>query len=141
MRELELPKPDGGTYSIGKLGPMDQWKITKRFMAQVKRNFDRWTREEKIAGRNPKEGDFSEPSLEFTLSEMSDEDSGIIIATALSAVQKKQDGGAWAPVLAPGTTRIQFAEMQQEAMIALTVAVIMDNITSFFPSGQPNSPA
>lgn len=140
-RELTLPAPDGHTYSIGTLDAMQQWAIAKRFLSQVHKERDAWELAERNAGRTPDDKDYKEPSLNFILSGMSDEDSNKVIATALTAVQRRADTGGWSPVVTHGTNRLQFSDMKMEALIALTFAVIRDNIDSFFTTEQPDSTA
>jgi len=151
-RELTLPAPDGHTYQIGTLDAMQQWAIAKRFLNQVHLRREAWEQAEKAAGRNPDEntwtdgsGDnrkgFREPSLESLLSGMSDEDSQTVIHTAMRAVTRRGEQGGWFPVMTQGTNKMQFADMKMEALIALTFAVMRDNIDSFFTTEQPDSTA
>lgn len=137
-REITLPPPDGHTYSIGTLDAMQQWAIAKRFLSQVNKERTAWELAEKNAGRVPDESTYREPSLNFILSGMSDEDSNKVISTALVAVQRKNENGGWSPVVTLGTNRLQFSDMKMEALIALTFAVIRDNIDSFFTIEQPD---
>jgi len=141
-RELTLPSPDGHTYLIGTLDAMQQWSIAKRFLSQVRKERDAWEfTYERNTGRKPEEDSYREPSLNFILSAMSDEDSKQVIAVALTAVQRKHDQGGYAQIITPGTNRLQFSDMKMEALIALTFAVMRDNIDSFFTTGQPDSTA
>lgn len=142
-REITLPPPDGHTYTIGTLDAMQQWAIAKRFINQVHLRRDSWEQAEKLAGRNPNDNPngFREPSLESLLSGMSDEDSQTVIHTAMKAVTRKGEQGGWFPVMTQGANRLQFADMKMEALIALTFAVMRDNIDSFFTTEQQGSPA
>lgn len=138
-RELTLPSPDGHTYSIGTLNALDQWKIAKRFIEQSSRDWDAWVLSERNAGREPNRDNYFQPAVPVMFSRMSDENSIAVIGIALGVVQRRQDQGGWSPLLTPGTKLLQFADMRQEAMIALTFAVIQDNIESFFPLEQQNT--
>jgi len=151
-REITLPAPDNHTYIIETLDAMQQWAIAKRFLNQVHLRRETWEQAEKSAGRNPDEnvwvdskGDnhtgFREPSLESLLSGMSDEDSQTVIHTALRAVKRKGEQGGWFPVMTQGANRVQFGDMKMEALIALTFAVMRDNIDSFFTTEQQDSTA
>jgi|SRR5882757_7332422 len=133
-RELTLPAPDGHTYLIGTLDAMQQWAIAKRFLTQVRKDREAFEQ----ANKNT-EAEYSEPSLNFILSAMSDEDSSKVINTALIAVQRKGENGGWSPIMTAGTNRLQYADMKMEALIALTFAVMRDNIDSFFTTEQPSS--
>jgi hypothetical protein len=137
MRELTLPAPDGNTYQIGTLDAMSQWTIAKRFLSYVRKEREAWEKEEMGAGRTPEDVNYREPSLNGILSGMSDEDSQIVINTALRAVTRRGEQGGWFPVMTQGTNRLQFADMKMEALIALTFAVMRDNIDSFFIIEQP----
>lgn len=133
-REITLPAPDSHTYLIGTLDAMQQWAIAKRFLNQVRKEREAWEAVNK-------EVDFSEPSLNSLLSAMSDDDSKTVINIAMGAIQRKGDNGGWFPVMTQGTSKMQFADMKMEALIALTFAVMKDNIDSFFTTEQPDSTA
>lgn len=133
-RELTLPAPDGHTYQIGTLDAMQQWAIAKRFLTQVRKEREAWEKDPSNA-----ELEYREPSLNFILSALSDEDSSKVINIALTAVQRKGDNGGWFPVMTKGMNMLQFADMKMEALIALTFAVMRDNIDSFFTTEQPSS--
>ena len=137
MREITLPPPDGNTYQIGKLNAMDQWTIAKRFLSYVQKEREEWEQKEIAAGRTPDIANYRGSSLESVLSNLSDEDSQTVIYTALRAVMRKESQGAWSDVLTKGTNRLQYADMKMEALIALTFAVMRDNIDSFFTTEQP----
>jgi hypothetical protein len=135
-RELTLPAPDGHTYQIGTLDAMQQWAIAKRFINQANSRKEAWERENDNSDNSKT---FREPSLESLLSGMSDEDSQTVIHTALRAVTRRGEQGGWFPVMTQGTNKMQFADMKMEALIALTFAVMRDNIDSFFTTEQPDS--
>jgi hypothetical protein len=133
-REITLPAPDSHTYLIGTLDAMKQWAIAKRFLNQARKEKEQWESNPANQGK-----EFQGPSLESLLSALSDEDSNTVINTALGAVQRKGDNGGWSPVMTQGTKMLQFADMKMEALIALTFAVMRDNIDSFFTTEQPDS--
>lgn len=138
MREITLPPPDGNTYQIGKLDAMQQWTIAKRFLNYSQKERDAWERGEMAAGRIVNLENFRGSAIQDVLSGMSDEDSQIVINTALRAVKRRGEQGGWSDVMTQGTNRLQFADMKMEALIALTFAVMKDNIDSFFSTEQPN---
>lgn len=149
-REITLPAPDSHTYLIGTLDAMKQWAIAKRFFSQARKEREEWEQKEISAGRKPEDfkwldgkGNehfgFKDPGLYSLIYAMSDEESNVVIYTSLLAVQRKGDNGGWFPVMTQGTNRLQFADMKMESLIALTFAVIEDNIDSFFTTEQPDS--
>jgi hypothetical protein len=137
MREITLPPPDGNTYQIGKLSAMEQWTIAKRFLSYVQKEREAWEQKEVSEGRTPDIANYRGSSLESVLSNLSDEDSQAVINTALRAVKRQEAQGGWSDVMTKGTNRIQYADMKMEALIALTFAVMRDNIDSFFTTEQP----
>lgn len=137
MREITLPPPDGHTYQIVTINAMEQWTIAKRFLSYVGKEREAWEQKEKSAGRVPDIDNYKGSSLEGVLSGMSDEDSQTVIYTALKAVKRQEAQGGWSKVLTEGTNRLQFSDMKMEALIALTFAVMRDNIDSFFITEQP----
>jgi hypothetical protein len=138
-REITLPMPDGHTYLIENLDAMQQWAIARRFLNQARKEHEIWEQAEKNASRNPDDGSYQEPSLHGILSAMSDEDSRAVIYMAMNAVKRKADNGGWFPVITKGANMLQFADMKMEALIALTFAVMKDNIDSFFTTEQRDS--
>lgn len=137
MREITLPAPDGNTYQIGKLDAMQQWAIAKRFKNYALAHLEKWQKIEVESGKDANLERYKEPSLEAVLSGMSDEDSQTVINTALRAVTRRGEQGGWFPVMTVGANKMQFSDMRMEAMIALTFAVMSENIYSFFTTEQP----
>lgn len=65
---------------------------------------------------------------------LSNEDSEYVLKTCLTVVQKKQ-GDAWANVMASNGA-LMFQDLDMKTMMQLVVAVIQENMGSFFPEAQ-----
>ena len=73
------------------------------------------------------------------LSRMSDDDTDYVIDACLLVVQRKQ-GETWQSVVARNGS-LMFDDIDLPAMLQLTVAVIQQNLGSFFPGGPSASSA
>jgi hypothetical protein len=73
------------------------------------------------------------------LSKMSDKDTDYVIDTCLLVVQRRQ-GDAWQSVTARDGS-LMFDDIDLPALLQLTVAVIQQNLGSFFPAGPSTSTA
>jgi hypothetical protein len=74
-----------------------------------------------------------------TLSKMTDEDVDYVVDTCLAVCKRKAtERGGWVNVM-NAAGGIQFADMQMDALLALTAAVIEKDIMPFFPIGRLQS--
>jgi hypothetical protein len=82
--------------------------------------------------------------LAIEISKMKDEDVDYVIDNCLAVCERKQEVGGtvgYAPVRAPNSTRLMFADIDASALMELTAAVVEENLKGFFPTAQPASPA
>lgn len=74
----------------------------------------------------------------------SDADRDEIVNRCLGVCKREEKAGAgsqWADVLASGTTRLMYEDIELPEQIKLCIAAIKENLGSFFPIAQPQSPA
>jgi hypothetical protein len=133
----------GVDYAIGTLDAMKQFHVARRLaplLAGMVGTFGP-APEEKPADapetQIPKEPMDLAP-LAAALAEMDDKTSEYIILTCL-AVVKKKDGGAWCAMVSRG--RLMYDNLDLATMIELTVEVVKENLTNFFPGAPATSPA
>lgn len=131
----------GNEYRIGKLPPFKQFHIARRLApilsaigsAALSLPNDAAPAVKQAASD---EDDFA-ALLKFvgpiasSLSQLSDDDTEYVLNTCLGAVQRKS-GNGWAKVLA-SNSKLMFEDIDLPTMTQLTIAVIKENLGSFFP--------
>lgn len=126
---------NGQKYRIGKLTPKEQFHVARRLVPLLT-GLAGAAMPSVLAGVTDAaaltDDALGQILLAFSggLSKMSNEDSEYVIDTCLSAVQRKQ-GEIWAPVLVKGG--MMFADIRLPDMVQLVVAVVQENLGSFFP--------
>lgn len=122
----------GNRYRPGRrLSAMEQFHVTRRLgpalvicgvtwqMMQdgVQVSLDDWVA---VAG----------PVMEI-VSKMSDADVEYVILTCLQALERESTGGHWSGLVAPDGKSMMFADIDQAAMIRLTLDVLRTNLANF----------
>lgn len=125
----ELPLGED-TYQIGRLPAMSQFHVTRR-IAPVLASMG-----VSVVSALRSGGDVDESNLSAIMgtaselvAKMSNEDVEYVIFTCLSVVRKRQ-GDRWAAVV--NGRNFQFQDMDMPLMLRLTVAVLKENMGSFF---------
>lgn len=131
---------NGITFSFGRLSPMKQFHIARR-LAPLLSGAMKALKQAKDEGRE-EESAFSVvlPSIAEVISRMTDEDSEYVVTTCLSVCKRQTDQKTWAPVVA-NNGQMMYNDMTLDVMIGLTVAVIKENMGSFFLEEATSSPA
>jgi hypothetical protein len=74
------------------------------------------------------------------LATMPQDDVDFVLHTCLAAVRVQQaDGKSSIGLYDKGSKQLRYQDLKMPAMLQLTIAVIKDNLGSFFPLGQPES--
>ena len=119
----------GVTYQAGKLDAMRQFHVTRRLAPFLP----------KLAGAGlPSDpGSLSQAAvfaflepLAACVAAMSDADAEYVLHTCLSVVERRQDAGGWAKVMAGG--RLMFEDMDMAAMLVCAFHVLQHNLSGFF---------
>jgi hypothetical protein len=128
----------GNNYNIGKIPTLKQLHVARRlapFLAALVGSF-------KESGDLTGSGSFEDKLLSIAagpvaevFSKMTDEDVDYIINECLSACKREQSG--WHAVMKNGV--LMYQDIQLDTLMALTFAVIQENLGSFFPTSQPKS--
>jgi maleate cis-trans isomerase len=125
----ELPLGED-SYQIGRLAAMSQFHVTRK-IAPVLASMGVSVVSALRSGSELGEENLS--SIMGTASElvarMSNEDVEYVIFTCLSVVRKRQ-GDRWAAVV--NGKNFQFQDMDMQLMLRLTIAVLKENMGSFF---------
>lgn len=128
MSELTIAECN---YRTGKMNALQQFHVTRRLGPMLA-----------VAGvtvemmRNRQsEGDLDSlmgamPHIMELLARMKDEDVNYVLFTCLSVVQRQQ-GDAWAQVIAPDGKTIMFADIDMPTMIRIVFEVLMENLANF----------
>src|SRR5438045_2587326 len=120
-------------YRISRLGAMQQFHVARR-LAPLLTAFGDIAAAKKVATDNMLQ---AIKPIASVLSTMSDEDVEYIIQTCLSVCERKQEINAanfvWANVQERTSKTICFQDIDMSIMVELTVAVIQENLGSFFP--------
>lgn len=129
----------GNTYRSSKLDAFKQFHVARRLApllsgvsSAVKTEGAQPVAEGDTPAPAPQRdfADFLEPMAD-ALAHMPDADCDYILFTCLGAVQR-QEGTAWAKVVAPGSRSLMFEDIDMGVMINITLKVIQENIGSFF---------
>ena len=68
------------------------------------------------------------------LASMSDEDSDFILGACLSLCERQSENGAsWARIWNAQANRLQFQDLNMAEMLQISIAVLKDSLSSFFP--------
>lgn len=132
LRELTIADR---TYLVGTLDCFKQFSVARRLGPLLLSFFSALT--ESPAGQDI-EALVSAP-LVAQLAKMPEEDVDHVLKTCLSVVRVKQVDGSSSPIYDAGSKQLRYQDLQMPAMMQLVVAVIKDNLGSFFPTGQPAS--
>lgn len=119
------------TYQIGRLPALSQFHVTRRVapilagmgvsVIDALRGGGKLTDDNMVAIMG---------TAAEVVSKMSDADVDYVIFTCLAVVRKRQ-GEAWAAVI--NGKQFMFQDMDMPLMMRLTVAVLKENLSSFFP--------
>jgi hypothetical protein len=117
----------GHTYRVGKLPAMRQFHVVRRLAPMLPN----------MAGLGLKPG-ASRPEdmiavlepLARAVAGMSDADAEYVIATCMSAVERKQPAGGWARMESGG--RLMFEDMDMVGMVFIVGQVLRHNLSGFF---------
>ena len=130
MNEVTI---EGINYRIGKLPAMQQLHVTRR-VAPVLATMGVSVLSAIDAGKAPSSDDSAMLDLMATamdvVAHMSDADVEYVINTCLVVCQRQQ-GERWAPVM--NGQRLMFQDLSMPTMVQLTIAVLKENLGSFFP--------
>lgn len=139
-------------YRVGKLSPMKQFHVARRIApllaalggAALSAPKDIAAIEQSDASADDAAEDSALGAIQHflqslapALASMSDEESEYIINTCLAVVKRKQNT-SFAPVIA-SNGRLMFEDIALPDMMQLTVAVIQENLGSFFPDAPGKS--
>jgi hypothetical protein len=140
MNEITLA---GNVYRIGKIDALTQFHVTRR-LAPVLASLGVGVTTLLQSGEEV--GDTLEAFLPVmgpvseVLAAMSNEDVNYVIFACLSAVQRAQAGGKYAPVTT-ATNQIMFQDIDMVVMVRLTVEVMRINLAPFFEGLRVPSPS
>jgi hypothetical protein len=154
MVETEI---NGIKFRTGKMGTFDQFHVMRRLMPLMSGLGQAFAQMPRPQLTNGEAGDEAETSPEATpdqeldvwkalepvadaLSSMPDSDCEYVLKKCLSAVQLRNDQGAWRPVFTQGQFMFE-DRIDLPTMMQLTVLVIQDNLANFFPVGQQQDTA
>jgi hypothetical protein len=136
---------DKDTYVIGALNCFEQFSVARRLAPMMATVFNTFSDiQPKLAVATDDDSKFSliaevaAGPLAEALATMKEEDVQHILTMCLAAVSKRE-GTTELSVYDRGSKRLRYSTLQMPAMINLVVNVIMDNLGSFFPTGQPSS--
>ena len=135
MREVEV---GGRTYRLGQLNAFEQWHLFRR-VAPIMAGLG----EGAVKMRNRADGgeeagdeamlDLLSPVVEV-LSQMTDAESDYIMHKCLAKVQRKNEQGAWGPVMSHG--QLLFSdEMDMATVFRLTMEMLRENRVINFSIG------
>lgn len=120
----------GFTYRIGKMPAREQFHVTRRLGPAIMGFLGSAASGGGIMGALG-------PIIDH-LSKMSDEDSDYVLDHCLSVVHRSQPNGEWAKVRAPNGA-LMFEDIELPQLINLTRAVLMENLSGFFPAAAAGS--
>jgi hypothetical protein len=137
---METVKEIGGhEYQIGKLNAFEQLHVARRLAPVLGALFSAFQGSPKLKKGEKAEDKVMElaagPVAEV-LAGMDDETVDFIINKCLSVCKRKQ-GPVWAKMTSGST--LMFQDLELDALMGLTVAVISENLGRFFPTSQPKS--
>lgn len=122
------------TYSFGKLAPRVQFHVVRRIMPAMT-NVIGVLQGLQAMGRAdvPKEEILAtcSPAIIESMGRMADEDLDYVLDHCLSVVQRQQEQGGWAPIMAPNHA-MMFADITMPQMVQLAYAALEENVGNFF---------
>lgn len=122
------------TYRIGLLNPIQQFHVSRR-LAPVLSAMGVSAFELFQAGKSLEIGDLDLmtvlSAITDMIAKMPEDDVNYIFNTCLGVVHRKQVDGRFANVWVQ--QRFVFEDIDMNAMVRLTVAVVQDNLSGFFP--------
>ena len=128
---------NGINYTIGKLDAFTQLHVARRLAPVLAGMFTAFRHAPEIA--NAADDSIlamATGPLAETLAKMSNEDVDYVVNACLSVCQRQQAKG-WAKVMVNGS--LMFSDIELDALLGLTVAVIQENLGRFFSTSQPAS--
>ncbi|VXB25187.1 putative bacteriophage protein [Burkholderia sp. 8Y] len=123
---------NGQSYRIGRLDAKKQFHVARR-LAPLLAGLGG-----ALKGKAQGFAELVSPIAD-ALAKMSDEDTDYVLDTCLSVVARQQ-GDGWQNVMVKGGGLV-FQDIDLPAMLQLTVAVVQQNLGSFFPGGPSTSTA
>jgi hypothetical protein len=144
---MNIVKLSGINYKLGKLDAFKQFHVSRRLApfyvallesakalrASLPADFDIETSKDEL--------DFvalaSSPIIEV-IATMPDADVDYILKTCMAVVSIEQSEGIYAPLMT-SAGMLMFADLSMPTMIGLTIAVVRQDLASFFPTGQTTS--
>lgn len=116
----------GATYRIGKMNALTQLHITRRLLPALVAVGIRAEdlKQKSVAGF----ADLMEPAVKL-MGQMSDEDVNYVLFRSLACATRQQ-GERFAPIV--NGERLMFEDIDMPTMVRVTVAVIQENVGSFF---------
>jgi hypothetical protein len=132
----ETVEVGGFSYRIGRIDARKQFHVSRRLMPLLARLGGAAALKSQAGadGFTKFLGPLSE-----VLSKMSDEDVDYVLDACLSVCQRIQPNGQGAPVMARGGG-MMFNDIDMGQMVQLTVHVIRENLSGFFPGATAESP-
>lgn len=132
MQELEF---DGKKYRTGKLDAFKQYHLMRKLLPLFSGLGESFARQAPLMNGNGEvpQTNFwaSLAPISQAISEMSMDDSEWILKTCLTAVSV-HNGRNWAPLTTP-SGQLMFEDTEMLTMVQLSLAVVQDNLGSFFP--------
>lgn len=132
MQELEF---DGKKYRTGKLDAFKQYHLMRKLLPLFSGLGESFARQAPLMNGNGEvpQTNFwaSLAPISQAISEMSMDDSEWILKTCLTAVSI-HNGRSWAPLTTPNG-QLMFEDTEMLTMVQLSLAVVQDNLGSFFP--------
>lgn len=126
----------GFSYRIGRIDARKQFHVSRRLMPLLAGLGGAAALKSQAGADGFKK--FLVPISEV-LSKMSDEDVDYVLDACLSVCQRLQPNGQGAPVMARGGG-MMFNDIDMGQMVQLSVHVIRENLSGFFPAATAESP-
>jgi len=130
----------GNEYSIGKMNAIKQFHLARRLAPAIAAITTVSVQSPVSAEQNDGTDFFAAIAgpLSSALANMSDEEVESIIFPCLAVVQRKI-AGAWTPVKAKGQNALMYEDIDMATLVQIVIAVVKENLGSFFPGAQPES--
>lgn len=129
-------------YSIGKMNAIKQFHLARRLAPAIAAISTVYVKPGSAGDSGGTDGtDFFAAiagPLSSALANMSDEEVESIIFPCLAVVQRKE-GIAWTAVKAKGQNVLMYEDINAGQLLEIVMAVIKENLGSFFPGAQPES--
>jgi hypothetical protein len=129
----------GHSYTIGELNAFEQLHVARRLapvLAGIVSAFSSAPHLSKGESAEEKILELATGPLANAFAQMSDVDVDYIVHRCLAVCHRKRAGGQ-DKVFANGV--LMFKDIKLDTLMGLTLAVIQENLGSFFPTGQPTS--